>query len=517
MGNSTRKEIFILLLCLIIGFVLRFYKFDQKSLWIDEIHTFNDSRDDIKSQIEFYRENPTYLQAPLFFVLTHFFYPFSNPERDLRILPLIFGTLSVPLFYFVAKLFSPTIALSCALSLTFMTYHISLSQEGRSYSLIMFLGLVGLYYFFKHLKTSKKRYLLWVALFYSISFITSYSSIPFIFLSQLLWFYQPEGDRPPPRFFSFVTLNGLILLFCLPWILFLWFNFKSQTFTISLYSEDLGTFGNTLYGVLHDWLPNAPLVILSGILWILFPIVSNKRNAIVLWAIFILPVGGLYLYCRVFNITHFITSRYFITFLPLFFITLFLSLNAVENRFEGLRKLKRLKLLFILFLILSNLVILPFYYRSEKQDFRGLVQYLKGHLEEGDKVVVGSQVFIAGMLHYFEIYPKPNDRHYMISYSIVPDNEREFQVPLVMGDKHFTITHSKTYWNQYLTERNRLWIVGVTKPIAKEIKAIPYTTLKGYFDGSFVNFNRFPTDASMYLFLWDPQSKDEKGIDISIE
>ena len=41
--------------------------------------------------------------------------------------------------------------------------------------------------------------------------------------------------------------------------------------------------------------------------------------------------------------------------------------------------------------------------------------------------------------------------------------------------------------------------------------------LKGFFDGSFSNFRRFPEDASMYLFLWDPKSPREKGMDIPIE
>jgi uncharacterized membrane protein len=134
-----RKEIVILLLCLLIGFCLRFYTFDHKSLWMDEIYTFNDSRDDLKGQLKFYAENPTFLHPPLFFILTHLFYPFTKPERDLRIIPIIFGTLSIPIIYFLSKSFSLSIALPCTLSLTFMAYHISLSQVGRSYSLLMFI------------------------------------------------------------------------------------------------------------------------------------------------------------------------------------------------------------------------------------------------------------------------------------------------------------------------------------------------------------------------------------------
>jgi len=48
-----KREIIILFLCLLIGFVLRFYTFEKKSLWLDEVHTFNESRDDLIGQLKF--------------------------------------------------------------------------------------------------------------------------------------------------------------------------------------------------------------------------------------------------------------------------------------------------------------------------------------------------------------------------------------------------------------------------------------------------------------------------------
>jgi uncharacterized membrane protein len=95
-----------------------------------------------------------------------------------------------------------------------MTYHIYLSQDGRSYSLLLFLGMAGLYFFLRHLATSKSRYLILVGLFYASSFYVSYSSLLFIVFSQILWFYRvsQEGRR---KLSSFLILNGLILLFCL--------------------------------------------------------------------------------------------------------------------------------------------------------------------------------------------------------------------------------------------------------------------------------------------------------------
>jgi mannosyltransferase len=515
LNKEKRKEVSILILCLFIGFALRFYTFDQKSLWMDEIYTFNDSRDDFRGQLKFYGENPTFLHPPLFFILTHLFSPFPRPERDLRIIPLIFGTLSIPMIYFLSRSFSSAVALPCTLSLTFMAYHISLSQDARSYSLLMFLGMMGLYFFMKHLKTSKKLYLVFVALFFAMLFHTSYSSIPFIALSQILWFYQTDENRKHPSISSIFILNGLIIFICIPWVTFLAFNYKGQPVSDLRNLQDPFSFWSMMYGIFHDWMPYAPLMISSIILFILFPIFTkNRKNALVLLSLFICPIGGLYLYCRLFNITHFVTSRYFISFLPLFFITIFLSLHTIEAKFEIFKNFIRLKFLFVILLIVSNLLILSLYYRSEKQDYRGLVTYLKGQLQNGDKIIVGNPLYISVMLHYFGVYPE--GRHYVIPAWKVSDKEFEHKVTLIYQDIKFSIAYSQSYWFKYFSDGSRLWIAA-DKTNAKMIMEKVPCVLKGYFDGSFLNFNKFPTDASIYLLLWDPGSPNEKGITMPIE
>ena len=510
-------EIFSLLICLLIAFALRFYTFDQKSLWIDEIHTFNDSKDGLQGQMTFYGKNPTYLHPPLFFLLTHLFHPFVKPERDLRIIPLVCGTLSIPMFYFLSRSFSPAIAFPCTLSLALMAFHIYLSQNGRPYSLIMFLGMAGLYFFIKHLKTLRRRYLLFVAFFFALLFHTSYSSIQFIVLSQILWLYRIDHeDRKRNRISSFLFLNGTILLFCIPWLLFILFNYSRQPIMDPLTIQDIGSFPTIILGIFNDWAPHLPLMIISTLLLISFPFFSrNRTNALLLLALFIVPVGSLYLYCIFFNVTQFITSRYFINFLPLFLITLYLSIDALETKFGKLKKSLRLKILFLILFIASNLVILPLYYRSEKQDFRGLVNYLNGELRDGDKIFVKTFTVIPGILHYFKV--APGNRHYMIPYTWkVPGKEFEFRIALTSQNRVFTLYHSNICCAQYVEDGNRLWIVA-GKETAEEIKRSFPCVLMGYFDGSFANFRRFPSDASMYLFLWDPKSPDLKGINMPIE
>jgi uncharacterized membrane protein len=515
MSDSKRKQIFILLLCLLIGFALRYYHLDQKSLWLDEVHTYNDSRDGFGEQIKFYKENPTFLHPPLFFILTHLFYPFSEPERDLRIIPLIAGTLSIAMIYLLARFFSPQIALPCTVALTFMSYHISLSQDGRSYALLMFFGMTSLYFFVQHLKNSKKKYLILTALSYALLFHISYSSIPFILFSQILWFYKLDERQPPPSFSSFLTQIAFTLLFILPWITFLLSNYEGQIIMDPTHKENPGPLWSLFYGVLHDWVPFVPLMIASMTVLILFPVFTKQRgNSLVLLTVLVSPVVGIWLYCRWFHVTHFMTSRYFITFLPLFLAALFLSLLAIELRFERIRRYLRLRFLFLFLFIASNLVILPLYYRYQKQDYRGVVAYLKEHLREGDRIFTETEAHMPAILHYFGINPK--GRHHVAKSWKDSENKTAYKISFAFQNKNITLFSSKTCCSQYVNDGGRLWII-VGNYTAQKLKDNSPCVLKGYFDGSFLNFTRFPMDASIYLFLLDPKSPGEKGIDLPIE
>ena len=516
MNKTKQREVLILILCVLIGLVLRLHTFDRRSLWVDEIYTFNDSRDGLKDQLEYYRENPTYPHPPLFFVLTHFFYPFEKPERDLRMIPLIFGILSLLMIYFVSRSFSHDIALPCTLSLTFMTYHISLSQDARPYSLLLFLSMSGLYFFMKYLKTSKRKHLILVAFFYSALFHTSYSTIPFILLSQVLWLYNPRETDRKPVLASFITLNGLILLFCLPWTFFIVYHFEGQSLGEYLrYAKENIPLWSTAYWIFHDWASHALLMLLSILALILFAFLSkNRTNAIVLLSMVLLPIGGVYLFCSLLNLSHFITSRYFISFLPIFFVSIYLAIHTIENRLKLFGGVCWLSILFLAIFTAANLNLLRLYYGSEKQDFRGVANYLKKEIQDGDSIIVLSVEYFPGILHYLGVYP--NGRHYRIPCRTVSENELEYRLPLVIENRDFVISCSKKYWLQYALEGSRLWFV-LNKTAAEKEKGNPSCILKGRFDGSFLNLNRFPTDASMYLFLWGPESQERRGIDVSVQ
>jgi hypothetical protein len=265
-------------------------------------------------------------------------------------------------------------------------------------------------------------------------------------------------------------------------------------------------FGSPLsigYGLLHDWSAHPFLMIVCLVLLVLFPILAkNKKNAWLLLGSLVSPVILIYLFCRLFHMTHFVSSRYLLDFLPLFFIAIYLSLNEIQLKAGGAGKLRRAGILFMILFIASNGIVLHFYYRSEKQNYRGLANYLKSHLRDGDKIFDADRG-LAGILHYFD--NTPEGRHYSISYRRLPNGDIEYTKLLVYRNSRFPIYHSATCCAQYLSDGSRLWVVaGVER--ARSFGKEPRCVLKGYFDGSFLSVDRFPTDGSLYLFLLDPAS-----------
>jgi hypothetical protein len=122
--------------------------------------------------------------------------------------------------------------------------------------------------------------------------------------------------------------------------------------------------------------------------------------------------------------------------------------------------------------------------------------------------------YVPGILHYFGILPE--ERHYLIPFRKISGEGIEFEKSFIYKNKKYSIYCSRICCQQYTADGSRMWIVA-GKNTAKIIKKTLPCVLKGYFDGRFLNFDRFPMDASIYLFLCDPKSPGEKGIEIQIE
>jgi hypothetical protein len=245
-----------------------------------------------------------------------------------------------------------------------------------------------------------------------------------------------------------------------------------------------------------------------------FSLSKFRKNELLLLKMIILAIGSLFLFCKLSQITDFIPSKCFINFLPFLLIFLYLSAHSLEGKLPRAKKFFRFKMLFVVLFIASNLVILPLYYRSGKQDFRDIVAFLKTQLQEGDKIIDLERMSTLGILHYFGV--NPEGRHFILDFVKVTGKEIEYRKSFLYKKQKFTIYHSTECCSQYVNDGSRIWII-TSKSGAKKIKDKLPCVLKGYFDASFSNVGRFPDDASIYLFFWNPKSPNEKGIKMPIE
>lgn len=133
-GSRQRTAAVLLAVLVVAAFVLRFLRLGHWGLDIDEIFM---RRDSIHPRLT----NP----RPLLYFVNHYLVLPFRPldELGIRILPALFGSLAIPVLYFVTRrLLNARAALLAALLLTVSGLHVIYSQFGRYWSLVFLLSAV---------------------------------------------------------------------------------------------------------------------------------------------------------------------------------------------------------------------------------------------------------------------------------------------------------------------------------------------------------------------------------------
>src|SRR4030067_393534 len=114
---------------------------------------------------------------------------FPNKELGLRIIPLCFGVLTIPMFFLFCKKFVPLIpAILCSTVLLFSSWHIEFSRFARFYSTFQFIFFLFLYFFYIGNSGNEKKHNL---IYCTVAFIlNNYLST----YRQWTYFYW-YGDR----------------------------------------------------------------------------------------------------------------------------------------------------------------------------------------------------------------------------------------------------------------------------------------------------------------------------------
>ena len=231
-----KKTTIFLIIILLLGIFLRFYKIDFLTLWYDESHTiytsenffnfipkymsYQDGYYNNLSSVAFssYVGEGLNINPPFYFMIMNIWINlFGTTETALRAFSALAGIISILFIYLLASyLFNKQIGLISAFLFAINPFNIAYSQEARTYTFIVLLGLISTYYFIKSLDKNKLVY--WI-IFIITTAIGLYTHTFFIFiiLFEILYFFL-FIKKYKKLFKNFILSLILAFILYLPWL-----------------------------------------------------------------------------------------------------------------------------------------------------------------------------------------------------------------------------------------------------------------------------------------------------------
>jgi len=425
------KQNSILLSILLFGVLLRFYHIDFQSVWLDEIHTLNESNPNL-SWIAFYNSllasDP---HPPLYFAFVRILFAvFGYKTIVLRLFSAILGVLGVYAIAILGKeMFNKKVGLIAAFLLSINYFHLYYSQEGRPYIFLVFFTILAFYRLIIFLKTPNRKNAIWHGVFAALMIYGHFFGLFVLFTHYLLMLFflllVEKQDRL--KFFISLLLSGVV--------------------TLVLYLPSLGLFIKSM-NITEFWIPAPTLDVYTLIIKeffgnseLLFPIVGlvflsyfiklgkekdfsisyrsiieNKTifNFIVLitWIIIVLLIPLIRSYLSV----PMLISRYFIVILPALILILAIGISQFQNKVFRTLILS----LFFVFSMTDILVIKNYYHTIIKAQFRESTHFISQNNLNNTPVV-------SSLGWYMPFFLQNEDVHYTIIDSSLEDYIQEMQ------------------------------------------------------------------------------------------
>jgi 4-amino-4-deoxy-L-arabinose transferase-like glycosyltransferase len=223
-GRSWLVTAALLLAITILALGLRLYRLDNQSLWYDEGFSVYLAGMDVG---EITARTAADIQPPLYYYLLHgWIQLFGDSEWALRALSVLFGVLTVPLIYGVARLLfrSRLAGLLAALFAAVSPLHVWYGQEVRMYTLLTFLCLLSSFFLLLAVR-EKRRWaipILWaaytaanVAALYTHYFALFVLAFQAVYILAVL---VVQGFRPLQLLLGSLASGLATVLLYLPWL-----------------------------------------------------------------------------------------------------------------------------------------------------------------------------------------------------------------------------------------------------------------------------------------------------------
>ena len=222
---NKKNILFLSIWFILIGVFLRLYQLNFENYWLDEMISFWVADPSLSLNDTFSRRDQIE-QSPILFdlILKKYLEFFSYDPEIGRHVPFIFGILSIPLLGLLSYQISKNNSfLLSILLISINIYLINYSQETRPYSLVFFLSIINLIFYYKivsvDISFSKKIIFFLLFVFFSILTLSSHPFTFILFFSQIL---------NSMYFFFFFNKKNYLFFLSIPIILltYLFFNFN---------------------------------------------------------------------------------------------------------------------------------------------------------------------------------------------------------------------------------------------------------------------------------------------------
>ena len=414
------KQNYLLLIILAIATILRFYKLDFQSLWMDEIYTMNVSNPNYSFSGVISEVNNKEGFPYIYFLVLNFLQKiFGSCIFISRGFSAVFGVLAVLMSYKLGeKLFNKNTGILTAILMTFNEYCIIMSQEARPYSLYLFGTLLSYYYLVNYLRDSNKKnavkYGLALGLLFNCSFFALVNLFAQGFLA-LMFFYASNFkiDYLKQIFLSYTI--GLLMF--LPNIYKFYLLTKIETFWIPMPNQET----NSL--ILKEMLGNCEITLFLLVplfIWYLISVFNIEQSKIkdffinktgfsflliVSWGIIFFLVFFLKTYLQ--NTSVFII-RYFTSLVPHVILVFGISLSLIKNNI-----IRNIYLGILVIFSFLNLTFAKNYYSEpSKTQFREASQLIIDKNKNNEPVYTSLKYWYDFYLNNngtkFEVIEKPN-------------------------------------------------------------------------------------------------------------
>lgn len=504
---------FLLPLILGTGALLRLYKWNSYSFWLDEAGWLIMHRGKLLLSL---KGTIMIFKPPLFRFLVYFWTYIGEDEFRLRLLPFFLGILAILFIYKFGKaLFDEKTGLIASLLLSFSPFHIYYSQELTHHILTVILTLCSMYYLFCSLE--KDDFYSWIkfVFFTSLCLYTSYIFF-FMIIMQNIFFFS-SYLRYKKLLKRWLSIQLVILVLYSPWLAMI----PAQLSVVSLLSAD------SRHAYVY-WCPkgslfhifqalrifnvgyNADFIVQFFASLLFFPLfligaVSHIKNngqkirLLIFWIFIPMVLSILFS-----GIIRTFTYRNFILALPAYYILVA----------AGITKLKRYRYIPILFFIVLSSLSLANYYRDifpypayfyhsgvpEKIDNRAATQYIVSNFKEGDTVVHTCRQTILTYMYYRYVFGKHDIscfRNFICH--LIPVNTMGYYD----WESYFLVDKEEKIRKTIETDNKRIWLV-FSNWESKKLPLNPFmkeNRVKKWFDERFkITDHRKFTGVDVYLY-----------------